>query len=141
MREFVCNVLLAICHSSVTLFLIMFWISKRFCYLYDIYFFLFFILFSSLLVLSFFLFPFWYILYKTSFCIRIAEQKYGVVFVTSYIPRIAVTLSLLFLFMIINKIKYCSRNEYILFIPSHFQNSLHLATLAGCDGGRSYAIY
>src|SRR5271156_53872 len=59
-------------------------------------------------------------LYNVSVCNRSVEQKNGIVFVTSYIPRIAVTLFLLFLFVITNnKIKCCSGNEYILSIQSY----------------------
>ncbi len=74
----------------------------------------------SSIVLSSFLFPlssFCY-LYKASFCIRTGRLKYGVVLLTSYIPRIAVTLFLQFVFVITNnKIKCCSRNET--FYPFH----------------------
>jgi hypothetical protein len=51
-------------------------------------------------------------LYKASFCIRTVRLKYGVVLLTSCIPRISVALFLQFVFVITNnKIKCCSRNE------------------------------
>ena len=123
MRYYVCCVPLAPCHSLVILyfpngpnvwtFLSTIW------YMY----FLFFILFPSMLV-----FPLSSSrsLYKTLICIRWMRLKYGIVLLTSYISRIAVALFLQFVFVITNnKVECCSRNEIILSISS-LSNSLQV---------------
>jgi hypothetical protein len=95
----------------------MFWIFKRFCYLYGICIFLSFNQSSLVLV-----FPLSSLrsLYKVPFYIRWIRLKNGVVLLTSYIPRIAVALFLQFVFVITNNIiKCCSRltNTFYLFHP------------------------
>jgi hypothetical protein len=125
MRYYLGNIFLVSCHPSVTLYLPNVLDMKTFllslCHIYLV------ILHPNFISARSFFFPLSSLrsLYKASFCIRTVRLKYGVVLLTSYIPRIAVTLFLQFVFVITNnKIKCCSRNET--FYPFHhfIQNSL-----------------
>jgi hypothetical protein len=72
-------------------------------------------------------------LYKAPFCVGWIQLKNGVVLLTSYIPRIAVTLLLQLVFVITNRIKCCSCNEINLSIsssPSKFVTVRQAAIIA-----------
>jgi hypothetical protein len=103
MRYYLRNIFLVSCHSSVTLYLPNVLDMKTFllslCHIYLV------ILHPNFTSARSFFFPLSSLpsLYKTSFCIRWMRLKYGVVLLTSYIPRIAVTLFLQFVFVITNE--------------------------------------
>jgi hypothetical protein len=122
MGYYVCNILPASYHSSVILFLSNVIDMKTFlsslCHIYLA------ILHPNFISAPYFFFALSSLrsLYKASFCIRWMRLKNGVVLLTSYVQRIAVTLFLQFVFVITNnnKIKCCSRNERFYPIPSSF---------------------
>ncbi len=129
MRYYVCDIFSLSYHSLVILYLRMCsGICKRFFYLQDIRIFSSITLLSSVLVFSSFLFPLCVIYIRHRSVLEQCVLKYGIVSLTSCIPRIAVALFLQFVFVITNnnRIKCCSRNES--FYPILYHHHLKFVT-------------
>jgi hypothetical protein len=149
MRYYLCNILLLSYHSFVILSLSNYLDMKTFllslCHIYLV------ILHPNFISARSFFFPLSSLrsLYKASFCIRWMRLKYGVVLLTSYIPRIAVTLFLQFVFVITNNkinaaaVTKSSIHYYIIiqyFVTHHSierARRVVLRTLIGTVGTRS----
>jgi hypothetical protein len=138
MRYYLCNILLVSYHSCVILILPNVLYMKTFllslCHIYLV------ILHSIFISARYFFFPLSSLrsLYKASFCIRWMRLKYGIVWLTSCIPRIAVALFLQFVIVITinNRIKCCSRN--VTFYPLLYHLISYYVTTG--DPGRMVSV-